>query len=77
MITNDVREDIIKILSKHPDGLTIQQIAETLKAHRHTISKYVFALNMAGIIDFREIGRAKLCFLSGKRTKGRKSWVAL
>jgi len=69
MVANeDIKEEIVKILSKHPEGMEITEISKTLRIHRHTISKYIFALSMVGILEQREVGRAKVCFLKkGKR----------
>jgi DNA-binding IclR family transcriptional regulator len=63
MANNNLREEILKTLSKHPEGLTIMEIAEKLGKHRHTITKYIYELTGAGQIKQREIGSAKLCYL--------------
>jgi predicted transcriptional regulator len=54
---------IINILRKHPDGLTITSIAELAGMHRHTATKYVYELKGAGVINERDVGSAKLCYL--------------
>ncbi|MCJ7816390.1 MAG: hypothetical protein MUP55_00905 [Candidatus Aenigmarchaeota archaeon] len=54
---------IINILRKHPDGLTLTSIAELTGLHRHTATKYVYELKGAGIINERDVGSAKLCYL--------------
>ena len=58
------KEILIKVLTKHPDGLSIQELAKKSNLHRHTVSKYVLALKEAGLIEQKEIGRAKVCILS-------------
>lgn len=60
---NNVKESIIRLLSKHPDGLPIFDIAKNLDLHRHTASRYAFALQEAGHIECHEVGRAKFCSL--------------
>lgn len=57
------REDIIEALRKHPEGLTLRDIAEIVGHHRHTITKYVYELIGARVIYQREVGAAKLCYL--------------
>jgi uncharacterized repeat protein (TIGR01451 family) len=57
------REQIIEVLKKHPEGLTITTISEATKLHRHTVTKYVYELRGADIIYEREIGPAKLCYI--------------
>ncbi|MBU5537420.1 MAG: helix-turn-helix domain-containing protein [Candidatus Aenigmarchaeota archaeon] len=64
---NNIKENIIKLLSKHPNGLAILEIAKSLNLHRHTASRYVFALQEAGYIQCQEVGRAKICLLKEKR----------
>jgi len=54
---------IINILRKNPDGLTLTSIAELTGLHRHTATKYVYELKGAGIINERDVGSAKLCYL--------------
>jgi len=60
---NKMREKIIKVLSKHPEGLPILTIAKLVGSHRHTITKYVYELIGSGIIYQRRVGSAKLCYL--------------
>ncbi|MHA1867358.1 MAG: hypothetical protein ACTSVB_02020 [Candidatus Heimdallarchaeaceae archaeon] len=60
---NLIRERIIEVLLEHPEGLPIFEIAILIGAHRHTVTKYIYEFAGAGIIQIREIGTAKLCFL--------------
>ena len=64
-----LEDEIIRLLTKHSDGLKVSDIAKELNTHRHTVSKYIFAMTTSGIIDQREVGRAKLCFLKDKKRK--------
>lgn len=54
---------IIDILRKHPEGLSITDIAKLLQVHRHTITKYIYQLMGAGVIYQRKVGPTKLCYL--------------
>lgn len=72
MLQNSIEEDIIKLLEKHPEGMKINDISISLKIPRQTISKYVYALKIAGFVDYREFGRSKICFLLRKMK--RKVW---
>jgi predicted transcriptional regulator len=54
---------IINILRKNPDGLTLTSIAELTGLHRHTATKYIYELKGAGVINERDVGSAKLCYL--------------
>jgi len=57
------KEQIIKLLRKHPEGLTIQQIANSIGKSRITVTKYIHELLGANIIYQRKVGKAKLCYL--------------
>ena len=66
MIENHSRERIIKVLKKHPEGLTILDISKITKLNRITVAKYVYGLIAEGLISQRKIGPAKLCYLVEK-----------
>ncbi len=75
MEVNNVKESIIRLLSRHPNGLTILDIAKNLDLHRHTASRYVFALQEGGHVECQESGRAKVCFLAKRKPERRMSNV--
>jgi len=60
---------ILELLSKHPEGLTITSIADELGIHRHTATKHVKDLILNGKVNERNVGMAKLCFLSRYKDK--------
>jgi len=60
---NNFRERILEVLSKHPEGLTLTQIAKELGVHRHTITKYVYQLEGAHVVVMRDLKTLKLCYL--------------
>ncbi|MEM5869866.1 MAG: helix-turn-helix domain-containing protein [Candidatus Aenigmatarchaeota archaeon] len=60
-------KDILKLLEKHSEGMKILEIAKVLNIPRQTISKYVYALVVRGLVEQREVGRAKLCFLKRRK----------
>lgn len=59
----EIKQKIIKILKEHP-GLTVENLAEEIRMHRHTISKYLMELKGAGKIQKRKIGTAVLHYLT-------------
>jgi predicted transcriptional regulator len=63
MKENNVREKVIKILEKHPEGLTLLNISKLIGMNRITISKYVYGLIAENLIYQRKIGPAKMCYL--------------
>lgn len=60
----DIKNNIIKLLSNHMYGLTIEDVANMLKINRTTASKYLFALAAEKKIIVRDIGKAKLHYLN-------------
>jgi len=54
---------IIETLKKHPEGLTLQKIANLTDMSRLTATKYVHELIGEGKIYQRSVGMAKLCYL--------------
>ena len=63
----DVHNEIIEILKKHPEGLTIVEIEKILKVSKHTAAKYIYQLIGEGLIYQREVGTAKLCYLKDEK----------
>jgi DNA-binding IclR family transcriptional regulator len=59
----DPKKVILKVLREHPEGLTLQKIANLSKMSRLTATKYVHELMGAGIIYQRKVGIAKLNYL--------------
>jgi predicted transcriptional regulator len=69
---NSFKEKIQRILSKHPEGLSLSEISRLVGAHRHTITKYVHELIGAGIVFQRDLGTVKLHYLTGTSIKPEK-----
>lgn len=59
------KKKIIEILRNNPKGLIIRDISRITGKNRATIAKYVYSLIEEGLIEQREIGPAKLCYLKG------------
>jgi PAS domain S-box-containing protein len=57
-------ERIKDILRLNPKGLTIEEVSKKLSLNRATSAKYLNSLVMSGQADMRELGRAKLFYLS-------------
>jgi DNA-binding IclR family transcriptional regulator len=57
---------IIDVLTKHPEGLTLQKVAKLSGMSRLTATKYVHELIGEGRIYQREVGMAKLCYLKDR-----------
>jgi len=69
MAKRDPKKMIVDVLKKHPEGLTLQKIANLTSMSRLTATKYVHELLGQGIIYQRKVGIAKLCYLKEKYTR--------
>src|SRR3989344_1765841 len=67
MAENEVKDRILIVLKKHPEGLTIIQIAKEVGMHRHSIVKYIYELTGEKKIIQRKIGPATLCYIYKKK----------
>lgn len=59
------KENIIKLLQKRPDGLTISDLAKDLRLSRNTVVVVLAELKGAGKVRMRPIGMAKLFYWEG------------
>jgi DNA-binding Lrp family transcriptional regulator len=66
-----IEERILRLLERHPEGLSIGEIAQRVGIHRTNLSKYLYRLAGAGRIVERKLGKAKLYYPKGviKRVK--------
>jgi predicted transcriptional regulator len=71
---NSIKEEIIRILENHPEGLTIQDLSESIGVSRHTIIKYIFELKGSGVIYRRRVGSATLHYLKSLLEKFHKNF---
>ena len=64
-----IKKRIVTTVTKHPEGLTIQDLAKLLGLHRQTITKYILFLEGSGVIHRRRIGSATLHYLKSQYKK--------
>ncbi len=57
-------EKVLEIIRKHPKGCTIREISEELGINRNAVAKYLDVLHVAGQVEMRRIGPAKVYFPS-------------
>lgn len=55
-----IKEDVIKLLTQHPEGMTGAKVAEEIGITQGAMSKYLSMLRVDGIIVSRRVGVAKL-----------------
>lgn len=66
---SDPKYQITEVLKKHPEGLTLQKIAQLTNMSRLTATKYIHELIGSGIVYQRKVGVAKLCYLKERYIK--------
>ena len=54
----------IELLKKHPRGLTIEEISQTLPLNRNATSKYLNRMLVTGQVEMKTFGPAKVFFIS-------------
>ena len=55
---------IKELLSSHPEGLSITDIAGQLQLNRNSVAKYMDILQIQGSVDGRKMGTSKIYYLS-------------
>jgi Mn-dependent DtxR family transcriptional regulator len=60
------KEEVVGLLRKNLDGLTIVEISKLLKISRNTVTVVLAELKGAELIRIRPIGKAKLHYWKGK-----------
>lgn len=69
----NIKDEIIRILESHPEGVTLQSLSDRIGVSRHTVVKYVFELKGSGIIHRRRVGSATLHYLKSLMGKFNKN----
>ena len=55
-----ISDKILEYVRKHPEGVSIEQVAKETKHTRHTVVRYLDWLTWKSFITRREVGRVKL-----------------
>ena len=59
--TKQIQESILEALSK--GSFTIEEIAENIGVHRTTVSKYLAIMEAGKIVEYKNVGKAKMFFI--------------
>jgi len=65
----NVKNDIIRVLSKHPGGLTTQNLSEMIGVSRNTVIRYASELKGEEVIYIRREGPLTLHYLKSLMEK--------
>ncbi len=63
MFNSDIENKIIDFIKKSPLGVTSSEIARFLGLNRMTITKYLAIIKEKALIDFKQLGMAKLWYI--------------
>ncbi|MEM7821811.1 MAG: helix-turn-helix domain-containing protein, partial [Candidatus Aenigmatarchaeota archaeon] len=69
MAPDTLEEEIIRVLEGKKEGMSIFEISKALSVARQTVSKYLYGLEVARVVDHRDIGRSKVYFLVKEKQK--------
>ena len=69
MFDFDIEKRIVKFIKESPIGVTSSEIARYLNVNRMTITKYLAVIKEKALIDFKQLGMAKLWFVPVKLNK--------
>lgn len=64
----DTERVVLEYLKKQPMGATVTDIADKLGMSRTTTVKYLEVMRATGLLDYKEVGMAKLWYVSTKLT---------
>lgn len=68
MMETDTERLILDYLKTQPMGATVTDIAQKLGMSRTTTVKYLEVMKATGLLDYKEVGMAKLWFVATKLT---------
>lgn len=57
-------EKVLEIVRSHPRGCTIKEVSEEIGINRNAVAKYLDVLQVAGQVEMRRVGPAKVYFPS-------------
>ncbi|MBS3097860.1 hypothetical protein J4209_03655 [Candidatus Woesearchaeota archaeon] len=66
---SNIEEKIIEFVKKSPIGVTSSEIASYLNINRITLAKYLSVIKERTLIDFKQLGMAKLWYIPVNITK--------
>ena len=61
--TTDIQQKIIDFIKRSPIGVTSSEIAKYLGLNRMTIIKYLAIIQQRALVDFKQLGMAKLWYI--------------
>lgn len=75
-IADQKRRDILHLLIAGSAALTIHQISDRFEVSRQAITKHIYILEDAGLVDIVQEGRERLCHANPMPLKEVQKWLA-
>ncbi|MEN1784759.1 MAG: metalloregulator ArsR/SmtB family transcription factor [Bacteroidota bacterium] len=72
-IADPVRRDILELLAT--DSLTVNEVAQKFEISRPAISKHLKILNECGLLDYKQVGRERLCLIQPQKLIPAFLWI--
>ena len=72
-IADPVRRDIIELLST--ETLTVNEVAQKFEISRPAVSKHLKILHECEIINYRKMGRERVCIIQPKKLIPAFLWI--
>jgi len=69
MFDFEIEKKIVKFIKESPIGVTSSEIARYLNVNRMTITKYLAVIKEKALIDFKQLGMAKLWYVPVELSK--------
>ena len=60
MVYGRIEDELLQIIRRNQEGITLTELTKEIKAARHTLSVHLAFLEGAGLVRTRVVGRAKL-----------------
>jgi len=76
-VAEPTRRTIIHLLSREEKGLTLTDLAAHFEVSRQAVTKHVYVLRDAGLVNMTRLGREQICSADLRRLKTVYDWVSL
>lgn len=76
-VSESTRREIIGLLAAAPSGLTLTDLSAHFDVSRQAVTKHVYVLRDAGLIDVTKRGREQVCSADLRRLRTVYEWVSL
>jgi DNA-binding transcriptional ArsR family regulator len=76
-VAEPTRRTIIGLLAEEDDGLTLSDLSVHFDMSRQAVTKHVYILRDAGLVNMKKRGRERICLADLRRLKTVYEWVSI